>query len=207
MSLPIKDAAFITTAVKPSGYPPPGPPEVAFAGRSNVGKSSLINALTRRKKLVKVSGRPGRTQHINFFAINNDLIAPGGPAGLRLRQGAQGGQGGLAAHGGGLFGQPRDPGRGGGDPGHPPRAHGRRPHAPGLAALPGGAAPGGHHQGGQAPPTTSAPPAWPSYAPPWPPSTPRPPPFRQCPAWAARSFGPASATPPGCSARCSQPPA
>ncbi len=74
MSLVLKEAAFITTAVKPSGYPPAGPPEVAFAGRSNVGKSSLINALTRRKKLVKVSGRPGRTQHINFFAINNDAL-------------------------------------------------------------------------------------------------------------------------------------
>jgi GTP-binding protein len=74
VSLVLKEAAFITTAVKPSGYPPSGPPEVAFAGRSNVGKSSLINALTRRKKLVKVSGRPGRTQHINFFAINRDAL-------------------------------------------------------------------------------------------------------------------------------------
>ncbi|MCB2225779.1 MAG: ribosome biogenesis GTP-binding protein YihA/YsxC [Desulfarculaceae bacterium] len=74
MSLPLKDATFIITAVKPSGYPPPGPPEVAFAGRSNVGKSSLINTLTRRKKLVRVSGTPGRTQQINFFAINNDVM-------------------------------------------------------------------------------------------------------------------------------------
>ncbi|MCF8033803.1 MAG: ribosome biogenesis GTP-binding protein YihA/YsxC [Desulfarculaceae bacterium] len=74
MSIPLKDAAFITTAVKPSGYPPAGPPEVAFAGRSNVGKSSLINTLTRRKKLVRVSGTPGRTQHINFFAINGDVL-------------------------------------------------------------------------------------------------------------------------------------
>jgi len=74
VSLVLKEAAFITTAAKPSGYPPPGPPEVAFAGRSNVGKSSLINTLTRRKKLVRVSGTPGRTQHINFFAINNDAL-------------------------------------------------------------------------------------------------------------------------------------
>ncbi|BEQ16815.1 ribosome biogenesis GTP-binding protein YihA/YsxC [Desulfoferula mesophila] len=72
--IPIGQAEFITTAVKPSGYPPPGPPEVAFAGRSNVGKSSLINTLTRRKKLVRVSGTPGRTQHINFFSINQDAI-------------------------------------------------------------------------------------------------------------------------------------
>ncbi len=58
---------FITAAVKPGQYPPAGPPEVAFAGRSNVGKSSLINALVGRKKLVRVSSRPGRTQQINFF--------------------------------------------------------------------------------------------------------------------------------------------
>ncbi len=69
-----KTAEFITTAVKSSGYPPPGPPEVAFAGRSNVGKSSLINCLTRRKKLVRVSSKPGRTQQINFFAVNDDEL-------------------------------------------------------------------------------------------------------------------------------------
>jgi GTP-binding protein len=74
VSLAIKGAEFITSAVKPSGYPPAGPPEVAFAGRSNVGKSSLINTLVRRRKLVKVSGQPGRTQQINFFAINDDAL-------------------------------------------------------------------------------------------------------------------------------------
>ncbi|MEW5913107.1 MAG: ribosome biogenesis GTP-binding protein YihA/YsxC [Thermodesulfobacteriota bacterium] len=70
----IKSAEFITSAVKPRGYPPAGPPEVAFAGRSNVGKSSLINTLVRRRKLVKVSGQPGRTQQINFFAINGEEL-------------------------------------------------------------------------------------------------------------------------------------
>ncbi len=74
MTIPIGQADFIITAVKPSGYPPPGPPEVAFAGRSNVGKSSLINTLTKRRKLVRVSGTPGRTQQINFFGINQDAL-------------------------------------------------------------------------------------------------------------------------------------
>ncbi|OEU77911.1 MAG: YihA family ribosome biogenesis GTP-binding protein [Desulfobacterales bacterium C00003060] len=67
----IKSAEFVTSAVKPSQYPPSGGPEIAFAGRSNVGKSSLINALLGRKNLVKTSSKPGRTQTINFFLINN----------------------------------------------------------------------------------------------------------------------------------------
>ncbi len=67
----IKSAEFITSAVKPSQYPEPILPEIAFAGRSNVGKSSLINTLVNRKRLVKTSSTPGRTQLINFFEINN----------------------------------------------------------------------------------------------------------------------------------------
>jgi len=66
----IKSAEFITSAVKPSQYPPAVLPEIAFAGRSNVGKSSLINTLVNRKRLVKTSSTPGRTQLINFFNIN-----------------------------------------------------------------------------------------------------------------------------------------
>jgi GTP-binding protein len=69
----IKSAEFVTSAVKPSQYPEALHPEVAFAGRSNVGKSSLINALVNRKRLVKTSSTPGRTQLINFFAVNNSL--------------------------------------------------------------------------------------------------------------------------------------
>jgi GTP-binding protein len=72
MPLVPHDAQFLTAAVRPSSYPPLGPPEVAFAGRSNVGKSSLINALLRRKKLVRVSSRPGCTQQINFFSLGGD---------------------------------------------------------------------------------------------------------------------------------------
>lgn len=72
MPLVLRQAQFLTAAVRPASYPPAGPPEVAFAGRSNVGKSSLINALLRRKKLVRVSSRPGCTQQINFFALNGD---------------------------------------------------------------------------------------------------------------------------------------
>jgi GTP-binding protein len=67
----VKIAEFITSAVKPSQYPPLSGPEVAFAGRSNVGKSSLMNTLLGRKNLVKTSSTPGRTQTINFFRIND----------------------------------------------------------------------------------------------------------------------------------------
>ncbi len=69
----IKSAEFVTSAVKPDQYPEPEFPEVAFAGRSNVGKSSLINKLVNRRSLVKTSSTPGRTQLINFFLVNGDL--------------------------------------------------------------------------------------------------------------------------------------
>jgi GTP-binding protein len=69
----IKSAEFVTSAVKTSQYPPEVLPEIAFSGRSNVGKSSLINTLVNRKRLVKTSSTPGRTQLINFFDINQNL--------------------------------------------------------------------------------------------------------------------------------------
>ena len=69
----IKTSEFIISAVKRHQYPIDGRPEVAFVGRSNVGKSSIINALTNRKKLAKVSQTPGKTRLINFFLINNDF--------------------------------------------------------------------------------------------------------------------------------------
>lgn len=67
----VKTVEFIKSAVKPAHYPPVDLPEIAFAGRSNVGKSSLINVLVNRKKLVRTSSTPGRTQLINFFNVND----------------------------------------------------------------------------------------------------------------------------------------
>ena len=65
----VLDARFLTTAVEESGWPPGEVNEIAFVGRSNVGKSSMINALTGRRKLVRVSGTPGRTRTLNFFEV------------------------------------------------------------------------------------------------------------------------------------------
>jgi GTP-binding protein len=70
----IKSAEFVISAAKASQYPTDPLPEIAFAGRSNVGKSSLINTLVNRKQLVKTSNTPGRTQLINFFCINHSFF-------------------------------------------------------------------------------------------------------------------------------------
>jgi GTP-binding protein len=70
----IKSAEFIKSAARASHYPPARLPEIVFAGRSNVGKSSLINSLVNRKRLAKTSSTPGRTQLINFFEINAELV-------------------------------------------------------------------------------------------------------------------------------------
>lgn len=68
----VLDASFLTSATEPTvgaGWPEEGPPEVAFAGRSNVGKSTLLQALMQRRGLVRVSSTPGRTRLINFFSV------------------------------------------------------------------------------------------------------------------------------------------
>jgi GTP-binding protein len=70
----IKSVSFIKSAVKPDQYPPADLPEISFVGRSNVGKSTLINALVNRKNLVRTSNTPGRTQLINFFAVNDTFM-------------------------------------------------------------------------------------------------------------------------------------
>ena len=68
----IKKAELLATVVRVDQYPPEGPPEIAFAGRSNVGKSSLINLITNRRHLARTSGSPGKTRTINFYAMNGD---------------------------------------------------------------------------------------------------------------------------------------
>lgn len=67
----IRSAQYLISSVKPSGCPKPDRPEYAFIGRSNVGKSSLINMLTGQKSLAKVSGTPGKTTLINHFSIRS----------------------------------------------------------------------------------------------------------------------------------------
>ena len=69
-SMIIKEAELETVAVKASQYPEDTMPEIAFAGRSNVGKYSLLNLLTNRKSLARVSGSPGKTRTINFYKVN-----------------------------------------------------------------------------------------------------------------------------------------
>ena len=70
----IKSAEFVISAVRPQQYPAEELPEFAFAGRSNVGKSSLINTLVSRRKLVQTSSTPGKTRLINFFRVNDALM-------------------------------------------------------------------------------------------------------------------------------------
>lgn len=69
----IKTSDIEAVAVKPSQYPEPVIKEIAFAGRSNVGKSSLLNLITGRKALARVSGNPGKTRTINFYNINGEF--------------------------------------------------------------------------------------------------------------------------------------
>ncbi|AWB45741.1 YihA family ribosome biogenesis GTP-binding protein [Paenibacillus sp. CAA11] len=69
----VNKAEFIISAVRPDQYPVDALPEIALAGRSNVGKSSLINRMIARKNLARTSSTPGKTQHLNYYRINDDL--------------------------------------------------------------------------------------------------------------------------------------
>jgi len=70
----VTEAEFIISAVTPSQYPQGGLPEIALAGRSNVGKSSLINKLIQRKNLARTSSTPGKTQTLNYYQINRQFF-------------------------------------------------------------------------------------------------------------------------------------
>lgn len=70
----IKHAEFVISAVSPKQYPADNLPEIALAGRSNVGKSSLINKFIHRKNLARTSSKPGKTQTLNFYRINQDAF-------------------------------------------------------------------------------------------------------------------------------------
>ncbi|WP_068615719.1 ribosome biogenesis GTP-binding protein YihA/YsxC [Paenibacillus tuaregi] len=69
----VTSSEFIISAVRPDQYPEDGLPEIALAGRSNVGKSSLINRMINRKNLARTSSTPGKTQHLNYYRINDVL--------------------------------------------------------------------------------------------------------------------------------------
>lgn len=69
----IKSSSYAVSAVKESQYPKDNLPEIALAGRSNVGKSSLINTLLKRKNLARTSSQPGKTQTLNFYLVNDEF--------------------------------------------------------------------------------------------------------------------------------------
>ena len=74
MKHPLQQAEFVLSVANDEQLPPPGAPEIAFAGRSNAGKSSAINALANRTRLAFTSKTPGRTQQINFFRLRGGAL-------------------------------------------------------------------------------------------------------------------------------------
>jgi len=73
MDINLNNAEFVRSAAKPADFPRDSLPQVVFAGRSNVGKSSVINRLLNRKNLARVGSAPGKTTHINYFRIDQKL--------------------------------------------------------------------------------------------------------------------------------------
>ena len=73
MALNLQRAEFVRSAAKAADFPRDGLPQVVFAGRSNVGKSSVINKILLRKNLARVGAAPGKTTHINYFLIDEKL--------------------------------------------------------------------------------------------------------------------------------------
>ncbi|MBW7986188.1 YihA family ribosome biogenesis GTP-binding protein [Lactobacillus helveticus] len=69
----IKSSNYVVSAVREDQYPKDNLPEIALSGRSNVGKSSLINTLLKRKNLARTSSQPGKTQTLNFYLINDEF--------------------------------------------------------------------------------------------------------------------------------------
>lgn len=98
----VKRADFITSMKDYGAFATKGCPEVAFAGKSNVGKSSMINRLTNRNKLARTSATPGKTRLINVYQINDEINFIDLP-GLWLREGQQGGKALLGQDDAGLF--------------------------------------------------------------------------------------------------------
>jgi GTP-binding protein len=80
----VVSAEFARTATRPEEWPRGATPEIAFVGRSNVGKSSMLNALTRRKGLARVSNTPGRTRALQFFDVSYRPTPAARPRALRL---------------------------------------------------------------------------------------------------------------------------
>ena len=70
----VKNAEFVISAVGPKQYPTDGLPEIALAGRSNVVKSSMVNKFVNRKNLARTSSKPGKTQTLNYYRVNNDAF-------------------------------------------------------------------------------------------------------------------------------------
>lgn len=74
MNINPNNVEILISAVRPEQYPETGLPEVALAGRSNVGKSSFINTMIGRKSMARISSKPGKTQTLNFFKIDEQLV-------------------------------------------------------------------------------------------------------------------------------------